>query len=168
MPADVQLDSQLLVGAAIPGMSSLIAVDHLVATLSATQVGHAKAHYMAAITPFTDGVPRYAIRLYNTEGGPTLLVGEVIHPIGIGERFADAIGSLAADNDVDDITILYSVPYPHSPDDHAVFVVGTADYPKERLQTEGIKSLGGGFFDSYTGRLLELGLAKERPAVGRS
>lgn len=163
LSADATLDDRLVLGSATPGMSSLIAVNHLIEHQETTKVGHARAHNLPAITPFSDGVPRQPIRLYATENGPNYLVSEVFHPAGIAELFADALWELATDHGVEEITQLYGVPYPHGPEDHAVFYVGTEPPATERLGE--IQPLTGGFLDGIPGRLLERGLEADQPAA---
>lgn len=155
----VSLPSQLLVGAATPGMAGLIATNHLLTEMETQQIGHATGRHLPAIVPFSEGVPRHPIRLYQSDGGPAMLVSEVFHPPGVAERFADAVGTLTATHGIDEIAVLYGVPYPHGPEDHAVFFVGTEPHPVDHL--DGIKPLSGGFFDGYAGRFLELGLSDD-------
>jgi uncharacterized protein len=165
---DATIDSRLVVGFASPGMASLVAVDHLVTELQTTQVGHASSEFMPTVTPFTDGKPRRPIRLYETGVATdiSLLVSEVFFPIGLGERFADAVIDLADRHDIGEITIPYGVAYPHGEEEHAVFSVTTETYPLDRLEDVDVTPLKGGFLDGAIGRLLERGLDDDAPAVG--
>jgi uncharacterized protein len=161
--ADADLGPHLLVGFAGHGMASLAAVDHLVDDLGTDQVGHARASGVPAVTPFVGGRPRHPTRVYAGEG-PGLVVSERFLPAGPGEAFADAVWELARDRGVEEVTVLYSVTYPHGPEEHAVFSVATEDYPDERLADAEVAPLGGGFLDGAVGRLLGRGL-DDGPAV---
>lgn len=161
-----RLDQRLLVGFASPGMASLVAVDHLVSDLGAEQVGHATVRNLPAVTPFTDGRPRHPVRLYRVEGGPTVLLSEVFLPVGVGELLADAVVGLAGEYGVEEVTTLYGVPYPHGPEEHAVFSVATDSYPGDRLESAGVAPLSGGFLDGFPGQVLARGLDEGAPAVG--
>lgn len=163
---DGDVDDRLLVGAASPGMASLVAVDHLVSVTDADSVGHATARDLPTITPFSDGVPRRPTRVYDVEGGPSAVVSELFLPMAVGDRFADALAELAETHDVGEVTVLYGVPYPHGPDEHAVFSVATEDFPTRALESAGVEPLEGGFLDGVAGSLLEAGLADENLAVG--
>jgi uncharacterized protein len=163
---DASLGSRLLVGFASPGMASLLATDHLTTNLDAQNVGHATAHGLATVTPFSDGEPRHATRLYDAGSNLSLLLSEVLLPVGVGELLADAITDLAETHDIDEVTLLYGASYPHGPEQHAVFTVSTEAFPTERLTADGVEPLGGGFLDGLVGALLERGMAEETPAVG--
>lgn len=164
--ADADLGDTLVVGFASPAMASLIAADHLATDGETTQVGHVTSHNLPTITPFSEGTPRYPIRLYTTGAGPTILVSELFVPLEIGDRFADATVELTADHGIDTVTVLYGVPYPHGPDEHAVFSVTTGTYPRATLDEAGIEPLRGGFLDGTPGTLLNFGIEDETPAVG--
>lgn len=160
------IGDRLLVGTASPGMASLVAVDHLVTETDAEQLGHASVENLPAIVPFSDGVPRRPTRVYGSDGGPALVVSERFLPQAIGDRFADAVADLATEHDIEEVTVLYGVPYPHGPDEHAVFTVATDGFPTKALKSAGVDPLNGGFLDGVAGTLLEAGLASGDPAVG--
>jgi len=160
------LDSRLLVGFASPGMPSLVAVDHLVSHAATEQVGHAAVRNLPAVTPFTEGKPRRPIRLHRVDGGPTVLLCEVFLPVGVGELLADAVLEMTGEYGIEEVTTLYGVPYPHGPDEHAVFSVATDAYPDDRLEAAGAAPLKGGFLDGFPGQLLARGLGAGAPAVG--
>lgn len=166
--SDTTLDSRLVAGFASPGMASLVAVDYLVDKLDTTQVGHASSLALPTVTPFSEGRPRRPIRLYETavETDISLLVCEVFFPIGLGDRFADAVVKLANDSGIEEITVPYGVAYPHSEEEHKVFSVASEDYPLDRLESAGVDPLNGGFLDGALGRLLELGIDADAPGVG--
>lgn len=163
---DATLGSRLLIGFASPGMASLVATDHLTSELDATQVGHARAHGLATVTPFTDGKPRYATRLYDAGPDLSVLLSEVFLPVGVGELLGDAIVDLANEHGVEEITLLYGASYPHGPEQHAVFSVSTDAYPSDRLSEHGVEPLSGGFLDGLVGSLLEHGISEQTPSVG--
>lgn len=160
------IGSKLVVGFASPGMASLAAVDHLVGGLESSQCGYGTVHGFPTATPFTDGTPRRAIRLYGTGRELSLLASEVFLPAGVGEQLADGVVDVARDHGIEEITVLYSVPYQHGPDEHAVFSVATEEYPLERLRAYGVAPLAGGFLDGFVGGLVERGLDSGTPSVG--
>ncbi len=160
------LDSRLLVGFASPGMPSLVAVDHLVSDAEAEQVGHATVTGLPAVTPFTEGKPRRPVRLYRVDGGPAVLLCEVFLPVGVGEALADSVLGLAGEQGLEEVTTLYGVPYPHGPDEHAVFSVATEAYPDDRLAAADAAPLKGGFLDGFPGQLLARGLDTGAPGIG--
>jgi len=159
------VSDRLLVAFASPGMAGLIAGDHLVSDLGAEQVGHASARDLPAIVPFTDGTPRHAVRLYDTDG-PAILVSEVFTPVGVGERLAEAVGGLVDEAGVREVTGLYGVPYPHGPDDHAVFGVHTDGFDDTRLGEHGVELLSGGFLDGFPAALVSRGMVADGHDVG--
>jgi uncharacterized protein len=163
---DASIGSQLLVGFASPGMSSLVATDHLTSELDAPEIGHATATNVGTVTPFSAGKPRYATRLYDAGPDLNILMSELFLPVGIGDLLAKAILDLADDHGIEEITLLYGVTYPHGPEQHAVFSVSTDAYPLDRLADSGVAPLSGGFFDGVVGSLLERGMADDTPAVG--
>ncbi|MEF8786568.1 MAG: PAC2 family protein [Haloarculaceae archaeon] len=163
---DAVLGDRLLVGYASPGMASLIASDYLVTEGQTTQAGYVRVHDLPTITPFNEGVPRYPSRLYTNESGPTMVVSERFLPLEIGDKFAEAIGQLASDHGIEEITILYGIPYPHGPEDHAVFSIATEDYPLSTLEDAGVKRLSGGFLDGVPGTLLQDGIGSDALKTG--
>jgi uncharacterized protein len=164
--SDATLGEELLVGFASPAMASLIGVDHMVTDSETELVGHMTVSGLPTITPFTDGVPRYPIRLYTSTSGPTLVVCELFVPLEIGDHFADALTDLAADHSIEEITVLYGVSYPHGPEQHAVFSVATGAYQHAGLDEAGVEPLQGGFLDGTPAQLLQAGIDDGGPAVG--
>lgn len=162
--ADDPASETLLAGFTHPGIAGLSAVDHLVKHLDFEQIGHVRATGLPAIAPFEDGVPRHPIRVY-AGGDVTVLVSETFLPLSVAEPFADALFSWIADTGLDEIAVLYGIPYPHGPEDHAVSAVATPAYRDRRLADVDIRSASGGFFDGIVGECLLRGLADES-AVG--
>jgi len=70
------------------------------------------------------------------------------------------------DHGIEEVTALQGVPFPHGPDEHAVFSVATEDYRERHREDEPIPPLGGGFFDGIPGELMTRGLEGDVPAVG--
>lgn len=163
---DADLGDELLVGFASPAMASLIGVDHVVTDRETEKIGHMTVTGLPTITPFTEGVPRHPIRLYSNTSGPTLVVCELFVPLEIGDYFGSALADLAADHGIDEMTLLYGIPYPHGPEEHAVFSVATGTYPHGGLDEAGVEPLAGGFLDGAPARLLQAGLDPDGPAVG--
>ncbi|MDS0295412.1 proteasome assembly chaperone family protein [Halogeometricum luteum] len=162
-----EMGSRLVVGTAFPGMVGLSAVDYLVAHSESAQVGQVTARGLTDVTPFTDGVPRYPMRLYDVpEFDMTVLTSELFLPVGVGEPFSDALVAFANERGIEEITVVYGVPFPHGPEEHAVFYVATEEYRAGHLAETDIPPLGGGFFDGFLGELMLRGLGAESPPVG--
>lgn len=159
--------SRLIAGLANPGMAGLSAVDYLVSNFETTQVGHVSTHDLPDITPFSDGVPRHPIRLYDAPGVDlTIVLSELYLPVGVADPFAEAMIRYANDNGVDEVTVPYGVPFPHGPEEHAVFHVATEDYRERHLGGGEIPPLRGGFFDGVVGELMTRSMEATAPPVG--
>jgi phosphoribosylamine--glycine ligase len=92
--------------------------------------------------------------------------GEVFVPVSAAEPFADALLSFADGHGVEEVTVVYGVPFPHGPEEHAVYAVATEDYRERTLAGTDIAPLRGGFFDGLVGELLARGLGADAPSVG--
>ncbi|MFT4890883.1 MAG: putative ATP-grasp superfamily ATP-dependent carboligase [Halobacteriales archaeon] len=104
---DADLDEVLVVGMADLGVGGLTAVDHCVAHLESTPVGHVRSRDLPDLPPFSDGVPRRPIRLYSLDGtGVTVLVSEVFLPVRVAEPLADALIDTTTEHGVEEITVL--------------------------------------------------------------
>lgn len=165
--ADVDPGSHVVLGLANPGVVGLTAVSHLVEKLETTQIGHVRNRGLPDITPFSEGTPRFPSRLYAVpDADATFLVSEVFLPVSVSELFVDGLLSFVDANDIDELTVVHGVPFPHGPDEHAVFAVGTDEYHRRRIEGTEIRPLRGGFFDGVVGELLTRGLEREGLAVG--
>jgi uncharacterized protein len=159
--------STLVVGQSHLGMAAVTAADYLVRQLDSTDVGHVTPRTLPAIAPFEDGVPRHHSRLFTLDGTElTVLVGEMFVPVGAAREFATALLEWVDDNGIEEILLLHGVPFPHGPDEHAVFHVATPDYYEERLSDEPFPPLKGGFLDGVVGELVTRGLDDGTLATG--
>ena len=159
--------SRLIVGTANPGMVGLTTVDYLVAHSGSTEAGHVTTRGLPDVTPFTDGTPRHPTRLYTLdEADVTVLLGEVFLPVGVGEPFVDGLLSFVDAHGIEEVTVAHGVPFPHGPEEHAVFHVATEEYPTGRLVEAGVSPLRGGFFDGVVGELVSRSLDADAPPVG--
>lgn len=159
--------SRLVVGTANPGMVGLTAVDYLVTHSESAEGGHVRAHGLPDITPFTDGAPRHPTRLYTVDDADvTVLLSEVFLPVAVSEPFVDALLSFAGAHGIEEVTVVHGVPFPHGPEEHAVFHVATPEYPTDRLGEAGASPLRGGFFDGVVGELVSRSLDTDAPPVG--
>lgn len=157
----------LLVGISQLGMAGVTAADYLVRHVDSAQIGHVSARGFPAITPFQDGVPRHPTRLYNVEGtNLSVLVGELFVPVWAAHAFVDALIEWASSTEIEEIAVLHGVPFPHGPEEHAVFHVSTPRYRERRLDESDIQSLGGGFLDGVAGELVTQGLDEGAEPVG--
>lgn len=165
--ADAEPGETLLVGLSNYGLVGLSAVDYLVHHLEFEQIGHVETHGLPDIAPFENGEPRYPMRVYS---GPdtdlSVLVGELFVPPWAADAFATAIRTWVNASGVEEVAFLHGVPFPHGPDEHAVFYVATAGYRERRLASEEIQPLKGGVLDGVVGELVTWGLDADAPPVG--
>lgn len=149
----------LVAGFSAAGLAGLTAVDYLVDRRDATETGHLNVERLPAITPFTDGEPRHHTRIFSDRPADlAVLVGELSVPRGAGGALAEAVLEWAADNGVEEITILSGVPVDHAPDEHESFYVATADYRDHRLGDADLRPMGSGFLDGVNAEILQRGL----------
>lgn len=162
--ADAPTGKTLLAGFTHPGIAGLSAVDHLVKHLDFERIGHVETRGLPTIAPFEDGRPRHPVRLY-AGGGVTVLVSETFLPLSATEAFTDGLLDWLTDTSLDEVAVLYGIPYPHGPEGHDVSVVATDAYRERRLEGHDIQAATGGFFDGVVGDLLLRGL-ETGPDVG--
>ena len=149
----------ILVGFSAFGLAGLTAVDFLIEHLELEQQGHVTVEGLPTITPFTDGTPRHATRLYSRDDlDVTVLVAELFVPASVGERFADAILDWTEAGGVEEVVVLSGIPIPHGPDAHQTFYIATADYQERRLRDRDIPAMGTGFLDGVNAALMSRGL----------
>lgn len=164
---DRPLEGTLLVGLSNFGLAGLTAVDHLVSHLEFEQVGHVRTRNVPSVAPFEDGTPRHPVRLYAAPDRDLLvLVGEVVVPVWAGPAFADAVGNLTASSGLEEVTLLHGVPFPHGPDEHALFFVAAPAYRERRLEDADAAPLRGGVLDGVPGEFASRSLAGELPPTG--
>ena len=157
----------LLVGLSHLGMAGVTAADYLVRHVESEQIGHVAANGFPAITPFQDGEPRHPTRLYTLDGTElSVLLGELFVPVWAAQPFADALSEWSASAGVEEIAVLHGVPFPHGPEEHAVFHVSTPSYRTRRLAGTDIQPLGGGVLDGVIGEITTRGLDDRAPPVG--
>lgn len=169
LQGDATAGSRLLIGIANPGMVGLTVLDYLTTQTEAEQIGHVTPRGIPLVTPFADGAPRRPIRLSAAPDlDATLLVSELGVAPDVAERVADALLSFTDANGIDEITIVTAMPFPHGPDQHDAFLVGT-DSSRDSHETaieEGLSLLQNGFFDGVTGALIARRMDADTPAVG--
>jgi uncharacterized protein len=175
MPADSRFDvtseptsgPTLVVGQAHLGMAGVTAADYLVRHLDARQVGRVEAADLPAVAPFEDGVPRHHSRLYALpDPGLTVLVGELFVPVGAARSYAEALLDWTEGRGIEEVVVLHGVPFPHGPDEHAVFGVATSTFRERRLPDDAVPPLRGGFLDGVAGELVTRSLDDAAPDAG--
>ncbi|WP_306054323.1 proteasome assembly chaperone family protein [Natronococcus wangiae] len=165
--SDDSLEGTLVVGLSNVGLAGLTAVDHLIHQLEFERIGHVRARNFPTITPFANGTPRQAVRLYAApEHDCCVLASEFVVPVWAAPTFADAVQNLVASSDIEEITIFHGVPVPHGPDEHALFYVATPEYRERRLDDAGIAPLRGGVLDGVPGEFANRSLIGELPPLG--
>lgn len=159
--------SRLIAGFSHLGLAGLSAADYLVKHLDFENVAHVRARGFPAIAPFEEGRPRHPMRVYtNHESDISVLVNELFIPVWATEPFADGILGWVDEVGIDEITVPYGIPYPHAPDQHAVFYSATPGYRAGRLDSSPLSPLAGGFFDGVVGELVLRSLDDGAPPVG--
>ena len=156
--------STLVVGFSAFGLAGLTAVDFLVDHLGLEQHGHVSVEGLPAITPFTDGRPRYPIRLYSRDDiDLTVLVGELFLPPSAADAFGQAVIEWTDANDIDETVSLSGVPIAHGPEEHVTYHIATEDYHAARLADHEppIPAMGGGYLSGINGALLSHGMETE-------
>lgn len=167
---DVQSRSKLLVGTADIGGANVTSLDHLVETIGTTQIGHVATRNLSDITPITDGKPRHPMRIYNADDSEiTILFSEAFMPVWAADPLVDTLSEWTTTNNIEEITVLNSVPFPHNEQDHAVYYAGTDAYREKHFVENSRTSIGplpGGVLDGVIGEMLARGLSDEFPSVG--
>jgi uncharacterized protein len=164
---DATLEGPLLAGLSNLGLAGLTAVDHLTRQLEFEQVGHVRARNLPTATPFENGTPRQPIRLYASPGRDLcVLLSELVVPVWTAPTFVNAVQNLVASHQIDEVTVFHGVPFPHGPDEHALFFVATPEYREERLDDTEVAPLRGGVLDGVPGELASRSLAGELPPAG--
>jgi uncharacterized protein len=162
--ADADLGGSLVLGTATPGLAGLSVADYVVSHTGAEQVGRVRARGLVDVTPFTDGEPRHAVRLYALPGtNVTVLVGEAFLPAAAAEPFVEAIVEWATGVGIWETIVPHAVPYPHGPEDHRVFHVGTPAFRERRMADVDVPPLSGGFLDGVVGEVMTAGLLRDAP-----
>lgn len=157
----------LVIGAANPGLAGLTAIDYLVTHTHTEQVGHVATRNLPDITPFTDGVPRHPMRMYTAAGSAvSILISETPVPVMAGDPLADAVEAWVTEHEIEEVGIVHGVPFPHRPDEHVVFHVGTDGFRERRIGDSDIGPLAGGFLDGVVGELVLRSLDGRLPPTG--
>lgn len=158
----------LLVGVADPGMAGLTAADYLVTNVEADQIGYVSTRHLPDITPFSEGRPRHPMRLYDVaDGDVTVLLSEVLLPVGIADLWGDAVLEWTDATDIEEIGVLQGASFPHGEHEHTVFHVGTDEFRDRHFaDDDDIVPLPGGFFDGAVAELMVRGLEGSAPPVG--
>jgi uncharacterized protein len=164
---DADVGDTLIIGTANLGLAGLTAIDYLVSHTLTEQVGHVRTNNLPDITPFTSGEPRHPMRLYSAAGSDiSLLISEILVPVWAGEPLADGVSAWVEAQGIEEVCLLHGVPFPHGPDEHVVFHVGTDEFRSRRIGAADIKPLAGGFFDGVVSELLLRSLEDETPPTG--
>lgn len=167
LTVDADLGRTLLVGVVDIGVAGLTAVDYLSTHLDTDQIGHLETHRFPDITPFSNGTPRYPMRLYNSPTVDlTIFISEVFLPVGVADAVTNALLEWVSTTSLDELVFLYGAPFPHAEDQHAVFYVGTNDFRDTRMVDSQIQPLAGGFFDGVVAECMVRGIDGDGPAVG--
>ena len=165
--SDLNPQATLVVGVSQIGMSGITAADYLVRHLDTERIGHSAPAELPAIAPFEMGEPRHHTRLYNViDSELSILVGELFIPVWAARAFTDALVDWCSAEGVEEIALLHGVPFPHGPEEHAVFHVSTPAYREARLSDSDIQPLGGGLLDGVAGEIVTRSLDASSPPVG--
>lgn len=167
VPSDITLGETLIVGVADIGVSGLTAVDYLTTHTEATQVGHVRTENLPDISPFSEGRPRYPLRLYRMADSPlSVFISEVFLPVWAADSLVDELFEWLPETEIEEIAVLLGAPFPHGEREHTVFHVATDPFRERHLEETEISPLSGGFFDGVVGELVTRGLDPDAPSVG--
>ena len=156
---DAEPSTTLVAGFASFGLAGVTAADFLVDQLDLEPVGHVEAAELPTFTPFQDGTPRHHSRLFSRPNIDLMvLVNELAVPVSAATPFARAVLSWTEANDVEEVTVLSGIPYPHGPEEHRTYYVATEDYQSHRLEDADVPPMGRGFLDGVNAGLMECGL----------
>lgn len=157
----------LVVGLSSPGFAGVTATDYLTRHLQSEEVGHVTPADFPTITPFAEGRPRNPTRIYDIEGTSlATVVGELFVPMPAASAFVDALLEWAEEADVSEVVVPYGIPFPHGPDEHAVFTVATDDFRERRLEGSELRGLRGGVLDGPVGELVGRSMNGAAPPAG--
>ncbi|WP_323192579.1 PAC2 family protein [Halostella sp. PRR32] len=164
---DVQPGERLLFGVSHLGMAGVTAAAYLVRNMDFETLGYVDTHGFPAIAPFEAGEPRHPLRLYTSEqSGFTVFVGESFIPVGAAEAFVDGFLEWIRESSVEEVVVLYGVPYPHAPEQHRVFYTATPEFRESTLTDAAIDPLAGGFLDGIVAEFVLRSLKGEAPPTG--
>ena len=150
----------LLAGFSSFGLAGLTAVDYLVEHLDLEQQGHLTVEGLPSITPFENGRPRHHTRIFSHDDvDVSILVGELVLPIGVSREFADVVVDWMGANEVEELAICSGIPIAHGPDEHRTFYIATDDYRKRRLEDGAVTPMGSGFLDGTNAALISRGIS---------
>lgn len=167
VPEELPPGQTLLIGLPHVGMASLTTVDHVVRTLPSEMIGGIAPAELPAITPFEDGIPRNHTRLYDLiDSDLVVLVGELFVPTVAASAFADMLAEWMTSQGIDEVAFLHGVPYPHGPEEHAVFYVATESYRSRHLTDAEIKPMKGGYLDGVAGEVVTRSMSDTAPPAG--
>lgn len=152
--ADEPPESTMIAGFPGPGMGSVSAIQYLIERMELHDTGHIHAEGLPAITPYKDGRPYHATRLFSRSGLPiTLLSCELPVPIQHSEPFGRVLLDWIETNDVMEVTLLTSIPGLEAADD--LYFVGSEDYIDERIDSRDVTPLNGGFLTGVNASLID-------------
>lgn len=154
-PTEPRPGEVLVLGLSNLGLGGLTAADYLVRHLDAEAIGAIVPEGLPAIAPFEAGVPRHPTRLYTLDDPSlTVLVGELFIPPALALEFVRTLLAWAVEAGVEEVVVLHGVPFPHDPEEHAVYYVATASFRERRLDGSALQPLAGGVLDGVPGELL--------------
>lgn len=164
---EIAPDQTLLIGLSHLGLAGLTAADHLTRSRDAERVGRIAPEELPAITPFEHGVPRHHTRLYDLqETDVIVLVGELFVPTFAAASFAEALAEWLTARSVGEVAFLHGIPFPHGPDEHAVFHVAAEAYRERHREALEAPPMQGGYLDGVAGELVSRSLDGTAPPTG--
>lgn len=164
---DAALGETLVIGVADFGVAGLTAVDYLTSHVETNQVGHVATRNVPDISPFSDGKPRWPIRLYDTETAElSVFISELFLPVRAADLVSDSLLQWVEQTDIREIVVLFGAPVAHTEEEHVVYGVGNEPFRTRHIQENDLEALSGGFFDGIVGELVTRGLEPDAPSTG--
>lgn len=164
---EVQPATQLIFGVPHLGMAGVSATNYLVDHLDVDQNGHVDSTGIPAIAPFEKGEPRHPMRIYTSNTADlSVFVGELFIPVWAAEAFTEGFLKWVRESNIEEIILLYGVPFPHGHEEHKVYYTATHEFRDRNLKNSELNPLTGGFFDGVVAELMLRGLDGDAPPTG--
>lgn len=149
-----QPESTLVVAFPEPGLAGLSANQYLIETLELAETGYIQAEGLPAITPYADGRPYHATRLFSRpDFGYTVLTCELPIPVQYSEPFGRRLAAWISEHAVEEVTLLTTVP--HLEPSQGLYHVASRDYAEKRLGDGTTTPLSGGFLTGVNATLVD-------------
>lgn len=137
-----------------PGMAAVSAIQYLIDRMDLDETGHVHAEGLPAITPYKDGRPYHATRLFSGDSLPiTILSSELPVPIQHSEPFGRVLLDWIETREVSEVALLTAIPGLDGKD--GLSFVASEDYFEARLADTDVAPLNSGFLTGVNASLID-------------